>query len=170
MARTHRTLGRPLSRASPQRRLHAVKTLYLKDPTPAEVAGVRHVHARNAGRVLLVVAGCGALSACGYGVGFSDYARTQFVGDYTCPADRVEVVRTNVRASSVLLPSARQPPSEVAMDPVRLREWNRQRDEERSDTDYQWKVFDVTGCGHSARYACAGYLPGDTWNCKRPIR
>ena len=105
------------------------------------------------------------LFALGAGVlllacGFNGVVRDRFVSDFTCPADDVHVTpRSDIHASS-LLPTT-PPSAEVAADPARLAEWNRQQEAVRKRED-NFQVYDVTGCGHTTRYGCAQVGAGPT--------
>jgi hypothetical protein len=99
----------------------------------------------------------GAIS-CGH---LSTGAQNQFRVDYTCPADRIHVARRHDVPASSFLQAPSAPPPEVAADPGRLEEWKREQYAARSDTDSQYSVYDVDGCGHQARYACRWVADSD---------
>jgi len=99
--------------------------------------------------VLLGASGCKSLSTG---------AAEHFTDDFTCPADRVEVVpRSDVEAYDVLfarLPEAK-PPADVAADPGRLALFNAKQQKKRSTVNGSCEVFEAKGCGQRAIYCCS---------------
>jgi hypothetical protein len=83
----------------------------------------------------------------------SDGAKEKFSAAFTCPLDRVEV-----RARPDLYPGdgfkARNPPSEIASDPGRLKLWQTQQDQLRSYSD-GYQIYEARGCGNQSLYECA---------------
>jgi len=65
-------------------------------------------------------------------------ARSAFVHDASCPADRVTVARAQLPA----------PPADVAADPARLALW---KDDAEKRAEHR---IVVTGCGQERRYDC----------------
>jgi hypothetical protein len=84
-------------------------------------------------------------------------ARERFGTQFSCPEDRVEVrARDDLDPGMVVYP-AETPPEEIKDDPGRLAKWKKDLEAHRDrwrDADDKAEVFDVSGCGHAARYVC----------------
>ncbi len=99
----------------------------------------------------LMLAGCASLA---------DGARDHFVKALSCPADRVTVkARPDLGYGDLLpAPPAAAPPAEVAADPERLALWKEQqaraKADRRANADARYDVFEVSGCGRTARLGC----------------
>lgn len=96
------------------------------------------------------------LAAC---TGREGAARNLFEQTWTCPADRIEARREEGLTLADLRPPEHEtPPAEIAADAARLALWRERRQEalaSRRRFDERYHVYEVSGCGHRARYACA---------------
>lgn len=110
---------------------------------------------RRAACVFVLLAVAALLAAC---TGREGAARDLFEQTWTCPADRIEARRVEGLTLADLRPPAHEtPPAEVAADAARLALWREQQQEaqaSRRRLDERYHVYDVSGCGHQARYAC----------------
>lgn len=83
----------------------------------------------------------------------ADCARDDFVQEFQCPKERVNVRPRNDVDVYTLVHGTSKPPADVARDPERLAVWQRQLDERRSHN--YGDLFEVTGCGHDKFYTCS---------------
>jgi hypothetical protein len=92
-----------------------------------------------------------ALVGCGHSITAVslDRARTQFGAQLACPYDR-----TAASIQPLVVTPPPPPPPEVAADPGRLAEYNRQYKEQTDAADQLDRSVEVTGCGHIQRYLC----------------
>ncbi len=88
-------------------------------------------------RVTHILASSMLLSCAASWTEAPEAARSQFVIDYTCPAERVLAAEE---------PAV--PPDEVRADPQRLQLWNEQHEA------FHYRLERVQGCGHSVVYRC----------------
>ena len=114
-----------------------------------------HTPLRRAVCAVTVCAVAALLAAC---TGREGAARNLFEQTWSCPADRIEARRVEGLTLADLRPPAHEtPPAEVAADAARLALWHAQQQEAQASRrrfDERYHVYDVSGCGHEARYAC----------------
>ncbi len=80
--------------------------------------------------------------------------QSQFSATYTCPSDQISITpRPDIQGHTVMI-APTSPPADVANDQTRLRLWEERTKQKEAEAD-QRKVYEVVGCGHTERYACA---------------